>query len=203
MALRRAAVSVSAVAFVVGLAGCVGGKVFGIFGPDKDDDKEGKFGIGSSVSFVTTGGATCGAQPCPVDDITFIVPDEVTHEAITQRMSFNAKGGATPSGVFNFTGKTLGTNTHIHGDIVCYTISGNQARVAGHITSSDPAQPLGEDNDAVWIVEDNGEGSVLDKDRISLYASMPHLPGNTNCLTATALEGTMYSIETGNVQIHN
>ena len=190
MLARRAGISLGGVVVVLlGIAGC--GK---IFGPDKDNDEEGRFGIGSSVSFVTTGGAS---QDTP-DDITFIV------DAFTQRMSFNAKGGATANGVFNFTGKIAGINQHIHGDIVCYTVNElNQAFVAGHITSSDPAPPPGEDFDAVWIVEDNGEGSLLDKDRISLYSTVPHVPGNFNCTTATLLAPTMYPIETGNVQIHN
>jgi hypothetical protein len=79
--------------------------------------------------------------------------------------------------------------------------------VAGHITSSNPPQDA--DNDAIWIVEDHGEGSSnplgtpSTPDRISLYSTVPHIAGNTNCLTATALEGFMYPIETGNVQIHN
>ena len=196
MMLRGAGISLGAVVVVYGLAGCGS-----IFGPDKDE-KEGRFGIGNSSSFVTTGGAS---QDSP-DDITFIV------DLFTQRMSFNAKGGANASGVFNFTGKVLGSETHIHGDIVCYTINGNQARVAGHITSSDPPQALGEDNDAVWIVEDNGEGSsplgTSTPDRISLYGTVAHTPPlgeppNYNCLTAELFVLSMYPIETGNVQIHN
>jgi len=193
MMLRRGGISLGVVALVVGMGGCVGGKVFGIFGPDKKDDEKGRFGVGSSGSFVTTGGAS---QDTP-DDITFIV------DAFTQRMSFNAKGGATPTGVFNFTGQILGTQTHIHGDILCYTIDPitHQARIAGHITSSDPPQDI--DNDAVWIVEDNGEGSLLAKDRISLYQSFAHVDGDFHCrVTANSLETTMYPIETGNVQIH-
>jgi hypothetical protein len=185
--------SLGAVAVVVSLAGCVGGKVFGIFGPDKkDDEKGGKFAVGNSISFVTTGGAS---QDTP-DDITFIVDE------FSNRMSFNARGGENATGVFNFTGRRLGQPIHIHGDIVCYAFLNNQALVRGHITSSDPAQPVGEDNDAVWIVEDNGEGSVLQKDRISLWIPVTHGPVG-DCTTALLVEGTMYPIETGNVQIHN
>jgi hypothetical protein len=201
MMLRGAGISLGAVVVLYGLAGCSS-----VFGPDKDDEKEGPFGIGSSTSFVTTGGASCGAQPCPSDDITFIVPDEVTHEAITQRMSFNAKGGVNATGVFNFTGKVGGVNTKLHGDIVCYSINSttNTARVAGHITSADPAVPLGSDFDAVWTVQDNGEGSD-DPDQISMYGPMTHLPldPNANCVVAEGFVETMHPIVTGNVQIHN
>jgi hypothetical protein len=167
--------------FVLGSAGCRD-----VTGPKAE---EARFGIGNASSFVTTGGASGD-----LSDITFIV------DLFTQRMSFNAKGGEQATGVFNFTGKVFGINTHIHGDIVCYAIDGNKARVAGHITSSDPA--IAEDLDAIWTVEDNGEGSSLAPDRISLYSTVPHAPGNANCLAATTLEPTMYNIETGNVQVH-
>lgn len=184
---RGTGISLGVGVVALGLAGCSS-----IFGPDKDDEDEGgRFGIGTSVSFVTTGGAS---QDTP-DDITFIV------DAVTQRMSFNAKG-APATGVFNFTGKILGTNVHLHGDIVCYAIDPvtRIARVAGHITSSDPA--MLDDEDAIWTVQDNGEGSGP-PDKISVYSTTAHVPGDTNCLAATALEGSMYDIVTGNVQIHN
>jgi len=195
MTVRRAGISLGLVVVVFGLADCSS-----IFGPDKDDKKEqARFGIGSSTSFVTTGGASADVTP---DDITFLV------DAVEQRMSFNAKGGETATGVFNFTGQRLGINEHLHGDIVCYYLNGlNQAIVAGHITSSDPPQDA--DNAAIWIVEDHGEGSSnplgipSTPDRISLYTTVLHLPGNANCTTASALEVTMYPIQTGNVQIHN
>jgi hypothetical protein len=181
MTWRAVQLCSSVIVFVIGLSGCSD-----LTGPKAE---EGRFGIGTPTSFVTTGGASGD-----LSDITFIV------DLFTQRMSFNAKGGADASGVFNFTGKIFGVNTHIHGEIVCYAIDGNKARVAGHITSADP--PVVEDVDAIWTVEDNGEGSKLTPDRISLYSTVPHAPGNTNCLAATALEPTMYNIETGNVQVH-
>ena len=84
MISRGTGISLGISVVALGLAGCSS-----IFGPDKDDEKEGRFGIGNSTSFVTTGGAS---QDNP-DDITFIV------DLFTQRISFNAKGGETASGV--------------------------------------------------------------------------------------------------------
>ena len=181
MARRRAGVVLGTTLFFLGLAGCNDST-----GPKTE---EGTFSIGTGASFVTTGGASAD-----LSDITFIV------DLFTQRMSFNARGGAAATGEFNFTGKVFGVNTHIHGDILCYAIDGNKARVAGHITSADPA--MAEDLDAVWTVEDNGEGSGSAPDRISVYTTVPHAPGTTDCLAATTLEPTMYNIETGNVQVH-
>ena len=190
MMARGAGISVGGIVVVLALAGCRD-----LTGP-KEDAGEGRFGIGNSSSFVTTGGAS-GDLANP-DDITFIV------DLFTQRMSFNAKGGANATGVFNFTGKVFGINTHIHGDIVCYAIDvlTNTARVSGHITSSDP-QML-DDQDAVWIVQDNGEGNGP-PDKISLYSTIPHNAAdpNANCAVSSGLAPTMYEIVTGNVQIHN
>jgi hypothetical protein len=187
MTVRGTGISLGVVIVAVGLAGCSS-----IFGPSKDDEDEGaKFGIGNSGSFVTTGGASGDATP---DDITFIV------DAFTQRMSFNAKG-APATGVFNFTGKVAGVNVKLHGDIICYAIdpATNIARVAGQITSSDPVI-LGSQV-IVWTVQDNGEGSGP-PDKISMYGSGIEGAGDGNCTVATAFEGSMYDIVTGNVQVH-
>jgi len=118
-------------------------------------------------------------------------------------MSFNAKGGENATGVFNFTGKIAGVNTKLHGDIVCYAFDGpTTARVAGHITSADPPVPLGKDLDAIWTVQDNGEGSTGPPDQISPYGTLDHVLGTYNCLIDEALRPSMYDIVTGNVQVH-
>lgn len=156
-------------------------------GPE-ENEKDGKFSIGNGGSFVTTGGASG-----ELNDITFIV------DLFTQRMSFNAKGSPA-SGVFNFTGRVLGVNTHFHGDILCYSLSGNRARVAGMITNSDPA--VFEGQEAMWYVEDNGEGSSFVPDRISFFETGTAGAGTAFCAAAVLPDPTMYPIETGNVQVH-
>ena len=182
MAWRR--VGSSLIVLVLGIAGCKGGDSTG---------PGGSFGIDTGP-FVTTGGASAD----DLNDITFIV------DLFTQRMSFNAKGPPTnPNGVFNFTGKVFGFEQHLHGTILCYNPHGNRARVAGLITISDQPALMGQE--AVWMVEDNGEGSnALLRDRISLYQSPAPVSAAAWCaLPPDAPDPDMYFIETGNVQVHS
>ena len=175
MTWRRTAVLLNAIVIVLGLAGC------------KVGDSTDKGGTGP---FVTTGGASGGG----LQDITFTV------DRFTQRMSFNAIGSPDhTTGQFNFTGQVLGVTTHLRGDILCYFVSGNTARVAGRITNSDP--PDLETWDAVWTVEDNGDRSSLQPDKISLYRAAPGI-GPAYCFPFNTQTPTMYEMETGNVQLH-
>ena len=173
MTWYRAAILSSAIVIVLGMAGCGGDSTGRVASP-----------------FVTTGGASGSG----LQDVTF------TADLFTQRMSFNAIGAPDhTTGQFNFTGQVLGVNTHIHGDILCYFISGKRARVAGRITMSDP--PDLEGWDAVWTVEDNGNGSTQQRDKISLYRAAPGI-GPAYCLPCNVENPTMYEMQTGNVQLH-
>jgi hypothetical protein len=176
MTWRGAGLLLHAIVIVLGIPGCKAG------------DSTGR-GIGTGP-FVTTGGASGD----DLQDVTF------TADLFTQRMSFNARGAPdNVSGEFNFTGKVFGITTHLHGDILCYFISGKRARVAGRITTSDP--PGLENSDAVWTVEDNGVGSGLPRDKISLYRAAPDI-GPRHCFPFNTENPTMYEMETGNVQLH-
>jgi hypothetical protein len=176
MMWRGAGISVGAIAIALGGAGCDGS-------PTEPRNDEDQYGIGTASSFVTTGGA----------EITFIV------DLFTNRMSFNAKGSPA-SGQFNFQGRVLGVGVHIHGDIVCYSVAGRKARVAGVITGGDQPALIGQE--AMWVVEDNGEGSGEERDRVSVYTSGPPGSGQAYCTTPAVIAEDMYPIETGNVQVH-
>jgi hypothetical protein len=176
MTWPRTGILLNAIVIVLGMAGCKGAASTGR-----------ETGIGP---FVTTGGASGDV----LQDVTF------TADLFTQRMSFNARGAPdNVTGEFNFTGKVFGINTHIHGDVLCYFISGKRARVAGRITLSDP--PDLETLDAVWTVEDNGDGSTLQRDKISLYRAAPGI-APAQCSPVNLENPTMYETETGNVQLH-
>lgn len=175
MTWRRAVLLLNVIVIVFGMAGC------------KSEDSTGR-AIGTGP-FVTTGGASAA----DLQDVTF------TADLFTQRMSFIARGAPDNfTGEFNFTGKVFGINTHIHGDILCYFVSGKRARIAGRITTSDP--PDLENSDAVWTVEDNGDGSTL-RDKITLYRAAPGI-GPRHCFPFNNENPTMYEMETGNVQLH-
>ena len=181
MSAGRTEISLMLMVAVVAIAGCKESS-----GPEESE--EGRFGIGNGGSFVTTGGA----------EVTFVV------DLLTNRMSFNAKGYPA-SGVFNFQGKVLGFDDDMHGDVICYaiasTITGNKARVGGVITKSDLFAP---GIQAMWSVEDNGEGSNgIARDQITVVATSD-VPGAAQayCDFGVAFDELMYPIETGNVQVH-
>lgn len=176
MTWRGAGISLGVIAIALGGVGCGGSPTE----PDGGDE----YGIGTANSFVTTGGA----------EITFIV------DLFTNRMSFNARGSPA-SGEFNFQGRIFGAGVHIHGNILCYSVSGRKARVGGVIDNSDQPALIGQE--AFWVVEDNGEGSGGERDRVSVYTSSS-VPGSAQayCGAPAAIAEDMYPIETGNVQVH-
>jgi len=173
MTRRTLGISSAVIGVVLGIAGCKDSPT----GPP-----EARFGIGTGGSFVTTGGA----------EITLIV------DGVTERWSFNAKG--TPAnGEFNFTGKMFGDHIHVHGDVLCYNVGGNRARVGGVITMSDVPGLVG--SEAVWSVEDNGEGSnALVADRVTVLHIEPAQP---YCAVPPIPDPETLPIETGNVQVHS
>jgi hypothetical protein len=61
----------------------------------------------------------------------------------------------TVVGQFNIHSSTEG---HIRGRVLCFTIEGNSARLAGIIERADDFPAL-EGGGAMWTVQDNGEGS--------------------------------------------
>ncbi|MFL5622518.1 MAG: hypothetical protein ACJ8AB_07690 [Gemmatimonadaceae bacterium] len=175
MTWRTTGILLNAIVVVLGMAGCGGADPTG--GP-------------GNGPFVTTGGASGDL----LQDVTF------TADLFTQRMSFIARGAPdNVTGQFNFSGKVFGINTHVHGDVLCYFIAGKRARVAGRITVSDP--PELESLDATWTVEDNGDESSLQRDRISLYRAAPGIAAD-HCSPFNTENPTMYMTETGNVQLH-
>jgi hypothetical protein len=135
-------------------------------------------------SFVTTGGA----------EITLVV------DGFTQRWSFNAKG-IDAKGRFNVVFRHFGQTVHVKGDILCYSIWNNRARVGGVVTSSNTPGFAG--TEAVWTVEDNGEGSLLDADRITPYqAPVEDIAARAYCDVPAVPDGTTMPINSGNVQVH-
>ena len=122
---------------------------------------------------------------------------------VTERWSFEAKEQKDPSaknGEFQFTGKLFGVTVTVHGDIRCFAISGNRARLGGVVTRSNTPGFVDPDAEVVWSVEDNGEGSkAVGPDRAtSLQFSDPE----AYCALAPVPDPTLIPIETGNVQIH-
>lgn len=141
--------------------------------------------LASASEFVTTGGA----------EITLIVDD------FTERWSFVAKRDESLNarGEFNFIARVFGTTVHAQGNITCFEIDGNRARLGGVITHSNTPDLVG--IDVIWTVEDNGEGTKAPApDRAtSLQFGEPE----PHCLVAPVPDLTLLPIETGNVKVHS
>jgi hypothetical protein len=139
--------------------------------------------LGSSSDFVTTGGA----------EISIVVDD------FTQRWSFVAKRNddLTAQGQFQVVAKVFGNTSNMHGEIRCFMVDGNRARLGGVVTHP----PELDGFEIVWSVEDNGEGANAPApDRVSALE-----PGDPEayCLLAPVPAPETLPIETGNVQVHN
>jgi hypothetical protein len=174
MTLPRAVVPVTLPVILLGIVGCSDARRAG------PTDPEVRFSVNGG-SFVTTGGA----------EITLIVDD------FTERWSFNAKGSPA-KGNFNFVSRIFGGAVHARGDILCYNISGNRARLGGLITDSSAPELIG--SEAIWSVEDNGEGSsAVVPDRAT---ALELGDAQSYCLVPPIPDPTSLPIETGNVQVH-
>jgi hypothetical protein len=178
MTLHRVVVSMTLPAFLLGIAACSDPAAPRLTVPDASFNVNG-------ASFVTTGGA----------EITLIV------DGFTERWSFNAKG--TPAkGQFNAVFRLFGQTIHVHGDIVCYNVDANRARLGGHVTSSSAPGLVG--TEAIWSVEDNGEGSnALVADRATPYqTALDAVEAQAYCNVPAVPDPEAFPIETGNVQVH-
>jgi hypothetical protein len=174
MTLPKAVVWVTLPVILLGTAGCSEPRRAGL------TDPEVRFNVNGG-SFVTTGGA----------EITLIVND------FTERWSFNAKGSPA-KGNFNFVSRLFGGTVQARGDILCYSISGNRARLGGLITSSTAPELIG--SEAIWSVEDNGEGSAaVAADRAT---ALELGDAQSYCLVPPIPDPKSLPIETGNVQVH-
>jgi hypothetical protein len=129
---------------------------------------------------VTTGGA----------EIVLIVND------FEERWSFNANRDhdLTARGEFELTTRIFGSLITAHGDIVCFTVSGNQARLGGIVTQSNSASFVG--TTVIWSVADNGEGKNSPPDEATSYK-----PGDptTHCLGVDPPD--YLPVQSGNVQV--
>lgn len=140
--------------------------------------------VANAGEFVTTGGA----------EITLIVDD------FTVRRSFEARRlkDLSATGEFQFVEKLFGSTLHAHGDITCFTVTGNRARLGGVITQSNTPGFVGAE--VIWTVEDNGEGSnATGPDRAT---ALQFGPAEPYCLVPPVPDPTLLPIETGDVQVH-
>jgi hypothetical protein len=98
----------------------------------------------------------------PVESATGSGHATFVQEKRTFTFAAHNRADGTVSGQFQIINRDLGIRSH--GSIVCLTVKGNAAWVAGLVEISDPEQP----SPAVtWRVVDNGQGAAAPPDQIS------------------------------------
>ena len=87
-----------------------------------------------------------------------------------------------------------------HGTVICFTVNGNIARVAGTIDSIRGAGVPAPGNAFILTVVDNGEGANDPPDLASTPATVSSLAvAATHC--ATGIERPLFPIDRGNIQV--
>ena len=108
----------------------------------------------------------------------------------------------TVSGQFELKSAQVAGGVRIHGDIVCFTIIGNTARLAGLVDQSDtPLAPEG--TYFIWTVVDNGEGQNDPPDLTSDFVGPFTALGAATFHCASGINvGAFYPLQSGNLQVH-
>lgn len=105
----------------------------------------------------------------------------------------------TVSGEFELKSAQSG-GLRIHGDVVCFTIVGNQARLGGLIDQS--TIPSYEGLYVIWTVVDNGEGRNDPPDQTSDFIGpVSAATAATHCATGRNV-GPFLPVLRGNLQVH-
>ena len=125
----------------------------------------------------------------------FALPDD----GIWRTFSFAAIEGAdgSVSGTFHVRTHIPGGGAKVSGRVVCLSIVGNQAWVAGIIERAENPANVGVP--AGWWVIDNGEGAGAAPDRISRQWRGVDAVGYCD---EKPVSQPLFDIEAGNVQIH-
>jgi hypothetical protein len=88
---------------------------------------------------------------------------------------------------------------HIHGRVICFTIEGNSARLAGVIERADDS-PFLVGGGAMWTVRDNGQGANDPEDIASdIRYGIPLVAAIAHCSVSAIREFELQ--RTGNIQI--
>lgn len=106
----------------------------------------------------------------------------------------------TVSGQFELKSEQDG-GLRIHGDVFCFTIVGNTARLAGRVDQSDiDFAPVG--SYAVWTIIDNGQGNRSPPDLTSdFFVGFNEAAAAFHCAVGINL-GAFLPVLSGNLQVH-
>jgi hypothetical protein len=86
----------------------------------------------------------------------------------------------------------------VHGNVICFTIVGNRARMGGIVEQS--SEPAFVGLHVVWTVVDNGEGKNDPPDQTSDFFVVPPAIAQAHC--ATGFNLPLLPVLGGNLQVH-
>lgn len=163
-----------------------------VLGPDR-------LASGPNAAFDRVDAAASGAQQRVTGHATILLPSFGNAE---EKYSSNAirHADGTVSGQFELKSAQDG-GLRIHGDVVCFTIVGNRARIAGRVDQSNTTL-VPEGTYVVWTVVDNGEGAKDPPDQTSdFFGPFSEAAATAHCAIGFNLAPFLPVLH-GNLQVH-
>lgn len=153
---------------------------------------------GSDASFAQVGATASGAQQRVTGHATIFLPGFNAEEKYSNSAIRHADGSV--SGQFELKSAQDG-GLRIHGDVVCFTIVGNTARIAGRVDKSNTTL-VPEGTYVIWTVVDNGEGANDPPDTTSdFFGPFNEAGANAHCAVGFNLAPFLPVLD-GNLQVH-
>jgi len=152
-------------------------------------------------TFDRVGAAASGVQQEVTGHANILLPFFANAEEKYSNSAIRHADGSV-SGEFELKSNQVAGGLRIHGDVVCFTIIGNTARLAGLVEQSDtPLAPEG--TYFVWTIVDNGEGQNDPPDLTSDFVGpFPSAAAAAfHCATGFNV-APFYPVESGNLQVH-
>lgn len=154
---------------------------------------------GPDATFDRVDAAASGAQQRVTGHATILLPGFGNAEEKYSNSAIRHADGAV-SGQFELKSAQDG-GLRIHGDVVCFTIVGNTARIAGRVEQSNTTL-VPEGSYVVWTVVDNGEGANDPPDTTSdFFGPFSEAAAAAHCAVGFNLAPFLPVLD-GNLQVH-
>ena len=152
-----------------------------------------------NASFDRVDAAASGAQQRVTGHATILLPSFGNAEEKYSSSAIRHADG-TVSGQFELKSAQDG-GLRIHGDVVCFTIVGNTARIAGRVEQSNTTL-VPEGTYVIWTVIDNGEGAKDPPDMTSdFFGPFNAAVAAAHCAVGFNLAPFLPVLD-GNLQVH-
>jgi hypothetical protein len=177
----------------------------------------------SVAMFVVVFGLACGDQSVSAPDANRLASmtasasrvDDVQEQAVTGGAGFvvasegNLFEAYSVSAIRHTDGRVtgeleiksnIGGGFRIHGEVACFTILGNTARLAARVTQSTNPN-VAPDSYLFWSLTDNGEGKKSAPDMTSDFLLADEALAQSHCRIGENISAK-YVVREGNLQVH-